>query len=132
MIVQKLFKRYFFALMIAFTVSACGGGGGSGSTSGGGTVTIETVTYNGVETLIVSIRGIAADPLVVPLTIRVTGSSITLTNVDGTTFTGSIDAADKFTATGTTPGGTLDGITCSSIPFTYVGTVTDTKVTALI
>ena len=122
---RAFFSSRLLTMSLLVFLAACGGGKG-GSSSGGG-----TTIYRGSETVYVTSPGLgSSQPSTFALTVSITGRSVTITDVDGALFKGSVSGS-AFTAKGVLrlpPVG--NGISCpSSIELTYEGNINNNNVT---
>ncbi|MCG6870934.1 MAG: hypothetical protein LJE84_01485 [Gammaproteobacteria bacterium] len=117
-------------LALLLALSGCSGGGG-GSKSG--PPPGFSGTYTGTETLTLSAPGVPAVSLgtfAVNITVAANGS-VTITNVDGNQFAGSITGA-SISASGSFSLGAIQGLTCTVVTLNYAGTVNGTTITGTI
>ncbi len=109
-------------VIAAVILAACGGGSSDGG--GGGGSTLFAGTYNGSETLTITLLG-ETETGTAPLTITINqNGSVTVNDSAGLVYTGTMNGAD-FTASGTTENLTdpeVPGIVCT-VSQSYQGTV---------
>ena len=100
-------------------ISGCGGGGSDTGGGGGGQV------FTGTENVTIRGRGTSiAVSETLGLSISINGSAVVITNTDGSTFRGSVDANSRYTATGSALAGDIgDGVVCEPLVLNYTGSV---------
>ena len=85
-------------------------------------------TYTGTETVTVSAPGVPDTTETFAISIAVTSvGGVTITDVDGTQYTGVLTGAN-FTATGSFTLDPIPDITCTPVTLTYSGTVSGTTI----
>ncbi len=116
--------KYFRQLPVIAAVILAACGGGSSDSGGGGGSTLFAGTYNGSETLTISMFGETITGTA-PLTIAINqNGSVTITDSEGLVYTGTMSGS-SFTASGTTENYTdpeVPGIVCT-VSQSYQGTV---------
>lgn len=117
---MKFFKQ--LPVLAAVMLAACGGG--SSDSGGGGGSTQFAATYNGSETLTITLLG-ETESGTAPITITINqNGSVTVTDSEGLVYSGTLNGA-SFTASGKSGNLTdpeLPGVVCV-VTQTYEGTV---------
>ena len=117
------------AMMFSLLLAGCGGGGGSDSSSAGGSAS-GSMVFNGTETVTVTFKGTGqSNTSTFSLTIVISGNAITITDTDGTRYSGNV-TGNTFTASGVQElGDVAPGVRCGNITITYSGTISGNQIT---
>jgi hypothetical protein len=123
--------RLFILCVVTLTVAACGGGSsGSGSGGGGGSSSSDGV-YNGTEIYTLSVPGVISQTNTFPITIKISGGKVTLTDVDGISGTAPTSADGKSFLVALKSTVPVGNVSCR-VDDVYSGTISGAKITGTI